>query len=128
MNRFKICFEGECDNMSEVSGSFSVVVNPAQTSDLAINPPGGNLPDETVGTEVDDKVCDVTGGTPPYTFAVTGGQIPPGTAFSSATNDDGSESVFISGTPSSPGAFSFNLTVTDSAGASKTLSTRKKIG
>jgi hypothetical protein len=50
-----------------------------------------------------------SGGTPPYTYAVTGGSLPTGLSMSSAG--------LISGTPSAAGPFSWTTTVTDSIGA-----------
>jgi glucose/arabinose dehydrogenase len=47
-----------------------------------------------------------TGGTPPYTFAITAGSLPSGLALSGAT---------LTGTPSQPGTFSITLEATDAA-------------
>lgn len=52
----------------------------------------------------------VTGGTPPYTWAVTGGALPTGLSLNAATGE-------ITGTPSVLGLFSFTITVTDSVAA-----------
>ncbi|MBV8818559.1 MAG: putative Ig domain-containing protein, partial [Acidobacteriaceae bacterium] len=52
------------------------------------------------------------GGTPPYSFAAAGGALPPG------VNINGSGQV--SGTPSTPGNFSFTVKASDAAGASTT--------
>lgn len=50
-----------------------------------------------------------SGGTPPYTYAVTAGSLPTGLSMNSAG--------FISGTPSVAGPFSWTTTITDSIGA-----------
>jgi hypothetical protein len=50
-----------------------------------------------------------SGGTPPYTYAVTGGSLPTGLSMNSAG--------LISGTPTAGGPFSWTTTVTDSIGA-----------
>lgn len=52
------------------------------------------------------------GGVGPYSYAVTDGSLPDGLTLSSAT---------ISGTPSTPGTYSFDITVTDSGGRSATM-------
>jgi len=112
--------------MAQVLGSFSVIVNPGSVP-LTMTPQGGNLPDETQGTaDAGDLVCVVSGGQLPYTFAVTQGSLPPGMQLVGSTNPDGSETVSISGTPTQSGAFSFELTVTDAAGAQ--ASTTRVIG
>jgi len=62
-----------------------------------------------VGTPYDSFVT-VTGGTGPYTFAVTAGSLPTGLSLNASTGE-------ITGTPSATGPFSFTITVTDSTGA-----------
>ncbi len=52
----------------------------------------------------------VTGGTPPYTFAVHSGSLPTGLSLNASTGE-------ISGTPSAAGPFTFTIRVTDSLGA-----------
>jgi hypothetical protein len=103
------------------NASFTVVVKPPAApaapppSPLTITQNGANLPDEqAAAATTGDLVCKVSGGTPPYKFQLTGGQLPPGMGLSGQPNDDGSLSVFIEGTPSAPGAFNFALTITDS--------------
>ncbi|MHB1047224.1 MAG: IPTL-CTERM sorting domain-containing protein [Thermoanaerobaculia bacterium] len=49
-----------------------------------------------------------TGGTAPYTFAVTSGALPAGLTLSTAG--------LLSGTPTAPGTFTFTVTATDDAG------------
>jgi hypothetical protein len=55
-----------------------------------------------------------SGGTPPYTWSVTAGQLPPGLKLTAATGD-------ILGTPTAAGTFSFTMQVKDSAGGSASL-------
>jgi hypothetical protein len=119
--RVPITIFGRFEFDMNVTGNFTVTVAPAGGGGLAMNPQGGNLPAETQGTQSSDKVCDVTGGTKPYSFAVSGGSIPPGMQLTAVDNADGSSSVMIVGTPTQSGAFSFALTVTDSAGAKSTV-------
>ncbi len=49
-------------------------------------------------------------GVPRFNFAVTAGSLPPGLSLNAATGA-------ITGTPTSPGSFSFTITVTDAVGA-----------
>jgi len=134
MCEFKIKFsiEGDCP-MASVSATFTVTVQPSAGNPLTLHPMGGNLPDETQGIAVSgDPVTTIQGGTPPYSIAVDQGTLPPGMQLTTGVpRPDGSVDVFIEGTPAQSGAFSFQLTVTDSgpatgskASASKTVSVK----
>jgi hypothetical protein len=120
--KFKICIEGELDNMQQVA-TFTVTVSAAQQG-LTLTPDGGALPAETVGVAVNDPVTTISGGTPPYTFAITAGAPPDGTQLFSTDNPDGSETLTIEGTPTTAGDDSFDVTVTDAAGASAVISSK----
>jgi putative Ig domain-containing protein len=61
----------------------------------------------TMGTAYASAV-QVSGGTPPYTWSVSAGQLPPGLALNSLTGN-------ISGIPTTSGAYSFTVKVTDSS-------------
>jgi hypothetical protein len=54
-------------------------------------------------------IVGATGGTSPYSFALGGGTLPDGLSFNSSGT--------VSGTPKTPGTFSFSVNVTDSTGA-----------
>ncbi len=56
------------------------------------------------------QTLTAAGGTPPYRWAVTGGALPPGLSLASGG--------VLSGTPSAAGNYTFQITVTDSTGAS----------
>jgi hypothetical protein len=127
---FKICFEGEAKPMSTVTGSFTVTVAPTTPppNPLVMTPQGGNLPGETQGSpDAGDQVAQVSGGQPPYGFEITGGALPPGMSLAETANADGSSTVTIEGTPTQSGAFSFNLTVTDTAGATANVAAKRTI-
>jgi hypothetical protein len=74
------------------------------------------LPDGTVGSVYTASLTG-TGGTPPYTFSVTG-SLPPGLLMATSDQTLGPNylSAVIAGTPSQQGTFSFSVTVTDSQG------------
>jgi hypothetical protein len=91
--------------MAKVSGSFTILVNPPVQA-LALVPPGGALPDETVGSVAAGGVS-ATGGVPPYSFVVTNGVLPPGVTLDPATGQ-------LSGTPTQAGTAAVEITVTDS--------------
>ena len=90
----------------KASGSFSVTVT---ASNLIITT--SSLSGGTVGSAY-SATLNATGGTPPYTWSAAG--LPAGISASS--------SGILSGTPTSPGAFTVSVTVKDSAGVSVTAS------
>jgi hypothetical protein len=96
-------------------GSTATVTVPAQSITLLVIPAGGGcptitlspatLPDGTVGTAYAGGPVTASGGTGPYTFAVTLGTFPTGLNLAA----DGT----ITGTPTAAGTFSFTVTATD---------------
>ena len=66
-----------------------------------------SLPDATVGTETLIGIR-VSGGTQPLAWKVSSGKLPPGLKLNPAKGT-------ISGTPTAPGTYNFELTVTDSS-------------
>lgn len=65
------------------------------------------LPSGAVGVSY-SQTLSATGGAPPYSWAVTGGSLPPGLVLNSSTGQ-------INGTPTIAGPFSFTVQVTDSS-------------
>ncbi len=68
-----------------------------------------SFPRGVVGAQYPLQILAATGGTAPYTFAVTSGNLPDGLTFSAPQ---------LSGTPDQAGNFSFTITVTDASGSS----------
>jgi hypothetical protein len=87
------------------SGFSIVITNPNTVNLVTPNP----LPDGVVGVPY-DYVIQVTGGAPPYSYAITAGQLPPGVIFDPNNGT-------LTGTPTLRGNFGLVLTVTDSGGA-----------
>src|SRR5581483_5859237 len=83
----------------------SVVVMPPAPPPLMVSCPTQGT--ATVGTPYSSSV-PVTGGTPPYTYVLNTGSLPPGLTL----NPDGT----ITGTPTSAGSFTFSIKVTDKLG------------
>jgi len=81
--------------------------NPATTANLNI---AANLPGATQGSAYAGSLT-ASGGTAPYNFAVTSGQLPQGVNVNATSGS-------VSGTPSGAGSFNFGVTVSDSKGAS----------
>ena len=75
---------------------------------VAISPP--TLPAATVGTPY-SQIVSASGGTAPYTFAITTGALPSGLVLNTSTG-------VLSGTPVTFGTFSFTVRATDQAAAS----------
>ncbi|ATS23198.2 putative Ig domain-containing protein [Xanthomonas phaseoli pv. phaseoli] len=69
--------------------------------------PASTLPAGTAGQAYAAAVAPATGGTAPYSYAVTAGALPGGVVLDAATGG-------LSGTPTVSGTFTFTLTVTDS--------------
>ncbi|MDW7707086.1 putative Ig domain-containing protein [Xanthomonas euvesicatoria] len=69
--------------------------------------PASTLPAGTAGQAYAAAVTPATGGTAPYSYAVTAGALPGGVGLDAATGG-------LSGTPTVSGTFTFTLTVTDS--------------
>lgn len=69
----------------------------------------GALPKGVDGSPYPSVPLRVSGGSGPYTFAVTSGALPPGLTLS--------PSGVLSGTPEGSGTFTFAITVTDAGGA-----------
>src|SRR6185312_5980448 len=65
-----------------------------------------SLPSATFGTTY-SQILSAAGGSPAYTWSISSGSLPPGLSLA--------PSGAISGTPTQGGAFSFNVTVNDSA-------------
>ena len=79
--------------------SYSVTINLAP---LTINPP--SLPAATVGTPYNQTVV-ASGGTAPYSYTLLSGSTPPGTTLGAGGA--------ITGTPTTPGSYSFTVQATD---------------
>jgi hypothetical protein len=90
------------------SGSREFLINP-QLAVPVIYP--AMLPSTTTGITY-SATFTATGGTPPYTFSLANGSLPPGLTLS--------PSGMLSGQPASSGAYSFTVGVRDSVGASGT--------
>lgn len=96
-----------------VSKSFSLTITAASAPPSITT--ASPLPSGTVGAAY-SQTLSATGGTPPYSWSVTGGALPAGLSLSASGS--------ISGTPTASGTFSFTAQVTDSkqASASKAFS------
>ncbi|MGD7246808.1 putative Ig domain-containing protein [Ralstonia pseudosolanacearum] len=87
---------------SATSGTLSLTI---AAPTITVSP--STLTSPTVGAASSQSVS-ASGGTSPYTYAVTAGALPAGMSLSSAGT--------LSGTPTAGGAFSFTATATDSTG------------
>ena len=79
---------------------------------LTLAPAAGALPAGTAGTVYNQTFTASNGGTP-YSYSVTAGTLPSGLTLSAAG--------VLSGTPDTEGAYSFDITATDTYGATTSL-------
>lgn len=89
--------------------AFTLTIDPP--APLVITLPGSTANSGTLGQSYFQNLF-ASGGVQPYTWSITGGQLPPGLQVSKLSNG-GSQ---INGTPTARGTFTFTLTVTDSKG------------
>lgn len=82
--------------------AYSVLI----TAATVVLPPSV-LPNGTVSSGYGVAIAPATGGTAPYSYAVSSGSLPPGLSIGGAGA--------ITGTPTTPGSYSFSLTATDSS-------------
>src|SRR6202046_3907442 len=110
------------DSNSTSSAPFPFTFTIGPTPALAITP--ASLPQFMVGTALTGQVLTVSPATVgPYTWTITAGaSLPPGFAFSGGTSTNPAvimttttNTVTISGTPTTVGTFHVQITVTDSA-------------
>ena len=94
----------------QATGTFTITINPAQP--LAITPQ--QWAPATVGS-FSNLWIDGSGGTRPYRWARTAGQLPPG--MSLIQDNPSGPLVRVGGTPTAAGTFSFTLRMTDATNA-----------
>ena len=85
------------------SQGYSIKIDPPPCNTITISP--ASLPSATVGTPY-NQTLTASGGTAPYSFAVTSGSLPSGLTLSSTGA--------LTGTPNASGSFNFGITATDS--------------
>lgn len=85
------------------SQAYTLTIAPATIALPATSLAGG-----TLGTAYNAAITPASGGTSPYSYAVTAGALPGGLALNTAT-------AAITGTPSALGTFNFSITATDSS-------------
>ena len=95
---------------SKTQGVASVTVEPQAGQGLAIN--GAYLPDGHTGNSYNAGFT-ATGGTQPYTWSVSAGNIPQGLSLSPSSGD-------IGGTPGNAGGYNFTIKVKDASAKTAT--------
>lgn len=96
------------DQSGSSTKTFSITINPP--TPVVVTVPGATSHAGTVGSAYLQNLF-ADGGSTPYAWSITAGQLPPGLALVRASNGNR-----IEGTPTRAGTFTFTLTVTDSLG------------
>src|SRR5579859_2096624 len=91
---------------------FNITIDPPLP--IVITNQSSALAPGTVGQSYATSLFN-TGGSSPFVWSITAGQLPPGLAL--IQNSTGQDNNVISGTPTTAGNFVFTATVTDSRGA-----------
>jgi len=86
----------------------TALLNQIIASSVTINLSPTSISNLQVGVATSNTIT-ASGGTSPYTFAVTSGSLPPGISLSTT----GSTTCLLSGTPTTAGSYSFTITATD---------------
>ena len=94
-------------NAKTATQALSIVVSPAPPMVMTTSLPGG-----TINTAYTQTTLAASGGTPPYTWSVSTGSLPPGISVSAAG--------VVSGMPTVVGTFDFTIQVKDASGAAAT--------
>ncbi|KQU78747.1 hypothetical protein ASD12_16220 [Mesorhizobium sp. Root102] len=101
---FNFTVEATDSSATPQSGTLTYALTVAAPT---ITLPATALGNGTVGTAYSDALNAATGGTAPYTYALTAGALPPGVSLSAAGA--------LSGTPTAEGTYNFSVTATDSS-------------
>ena len=96
------------------SRQYTIVI-PAACPVISVNPL--SLPIGTVGVPYSQSIT-ASGGSAPYTFSLSAGQLPPGLVLSSASPS----SALLSGTPTAFGSYAFTIRVSDANGCLANIS------
>jgi alpha-tubulin suppressor-like RCC1 family protein len=84
------------------SSDYSITINSGGCPTITLSP--STLPSGTAGTAYSQTIT-ASGGTSPYTFAITSGSLPAGLTLSATGT--------LSGTPTTAGSYNFTVTATD---------------
>ena len=103
------------DQSGSSTKTFSITIDPP--TPVVVTLPGATSQAGTVGAAYRQNLF-AEGGSTPYKWSVTAGQLPPGLSLVSASNGNR-----IEGTPTRAGTFTFTLTVTDNLGQKGTQQT-----
>jgi hypothetical protein len=99
-------FTAQATDSSAPAQVKTAILNLRVAAPLAINTPSGSLPDAVQGTPYSYSLLS-SGGIAPIFWSISAGQLPPGVALSAAGA--------LSGSPTSPGTYSFTAQLQDAS-------------
>lgn len=98
--------DSETPTAASTTASLSITIN--NSAPVSVTTTSGQLPTGVVSAAYPTTNLTASGGTPPYTWAISSGTLPAGLTLNTSTGA-------ISGTPTNSGTFNFQVKVTDSS-------------
>lgn len=117
-NTYSFTVQGTGDLGQPLYQAYQITVDPDQPLTIVLPGVGSTLSSGTVG-ETYAQNFFLSGGAAPYTWAVVGGQLPPGLALQTFSDPRDADDE-LAGTPTTAGTYTFTMRLTDYLGQQAT--------